>query len=391
MASILEHYRVLGVSAGAGIADVTSSYKRLCRKYHPDVNTDPGSEELMKRINVAYTVLRERLKREAAFRERQSYTWMVRRPAASPVTRANNTTAQKADAEEEKGAYCALNAYFTAISAGDYPCAYNYLSSYDKRQISKESFTGWRKSVARLYPMRAFKVTGSQPGITVTLGDSKTFFARKFRVAVTEEDIAEERMQSGDIEKMVVCECGVWRVFLGYDGVAELTRGFDEQFEEKCKRDIAKRWEEYSKSQHPEYNMLSMAGMRKAAAKELYRQKRFGGALTFAAISVKAGNTYETAQDELQRIAARTITGSLRETDIPAFAGDGVFTVLFVGLRKKNAKEIIDRLSAKIRKNAGPQLGTGAVIDSGIESWSGRDLANIDSLNTVLKKFNKKV
>jgi len=81
MTSLLEHYKVLGINVGAGIADVTSSYKRLCRIYHPDVNDDPESAELMKRINIAYSVLREKLRREAAFRERQSYSWPVRRSA----------------------------------------------------------------------------------------------------------------------------------------------------------------------------------------------------------------------------------------------------------------------------------------------------------------------
>jgi len=265
------------------------------------------------------------------------------------------------------------------------------LTGYDRRQISRESYIEWRKSVARLYPMREFKISGGQPGLTVTLGDGKSHSARKFNVMITEEDIAEEKMQSGGIEKMVVCEGGIWRVFLGYEGVVELTRGFDERFEAKRKRDIAKRWDEYYSGLCPEYNMLSITGMRKAVSREIYRQKRFGGTLAFAAISVKAAGAGGDGNNELLLSAARSITGSLRETDIPAYAGDGIFTILFVELRKKNAREVLDRLCEKIRKNAGPQPGHKADIATELGIWPGRYPADIDALNAVLKKFRKKM
>ena len=391
MISNLEYYKVLGINVGAGIADVTSSYKRLCRIYHPDINDDPEAAELMKRINIAYSVLRDKLRREAAFRERQSYSWPDRRGAAYPDKRPYSEAARRSDTEETKQAYTALHGYFTAINTGDYAGAYGFLTGYDRRQISRESYIEWRKSVARLYPMREFKISGGQLGLTVTLGDGKSHSARKFNVVVTEEDIAEEKMQSGGIEKMVVCEGSVWRVFLGYKGVVELTRGFDERFEAKRKRDIAKRWDEYSSGLYPEYNMLSINGMRKAASREIYRQKRFGGTLAFAVLSVKAAGAEENGRNELLLSTARSITGALRETDIPAYAGDGVFAILFVELQKKNAREVLERLCVKIRQNAGPQLGQKADIETELGLWRGRYPADMDALNAVLKKFRKKM
>jgi len=373
------------------MAEVISSYKRLCRIHHPDVSNDPESEELMKRINIAYSVLREKLRREAAFRERQVYTRPARKYTTGPDARAQGTASRKAGAEEEKEAYAALHEYFMAINTCDHARAYGILSSYDKRYITRESFIDWRKSVSRLYPMREFKITGGQQRLNVTFGDGKTLIARKFRVMVTEEDVVDDRMQSGDVEKMAILENGVWKVFLGYKGVVDLTRGFDERFEAKRKRDIARHWEEYYGGLYPEYNMLSIAGMRKAVSREIYRQKRFGGTLTFAVISIKTGSAKGAGQDELLGSAARTIDGALRETDIPAYAGDGIFAILFVELKKKNAEDIIHRLIAKIRKDAGPQLGGKAGIEYGFETWSGRGLTGIDAMNKVLKRFQKKL
>ena len=397
MSSLLEHYKILGVNYGAGLADVTASYKRLCRIYHPDVSGDPRSEELMKRINIAYYSLREKFRREAAFRDRQAYARQQRRyggfdsRASAAEARTQSADARKENQEAEHAAFSVMQNYFKAICAFDYSGAYNYLSSYDKRQITRESFIEWRKSVARLYQIREFRVTGGFSGATITFNDGKTVDARRFRVAVREENFAEEATHSGYVEKLVINERGVWKVFLGYRGVGELTRTFDERFEARRKKDVAKRWEEYYAGLYPEYNMFSMVGMRKAVSREIYRQKRFGGTLTFAVLSVKMRGSREAGQDELLRSAARTICAGLRETDIPAYAGDGVFAILFVELRKKNTGEIINRLVEKIRKNAGLQLGGQAEIEYKSGSWTGSTLADMDGLNKILKEFNKKM
>ena len=391
MLTIFDHYKVLGVSAGAGLNDITSSYKRLCRMYHPDVNSDPESEEQMKRINIAYTVLREKLKREASFREHSSYSSRTARRYTAPEARAGGAGTHRTGAESEKEAYSVIFEYFKALSAYNYSRAYNFLSAYDKRHISRESFVEWRASVARLFPMREFKVGNRSAPATVTFNDDKVLYARKFYVAVTEEDIKDNTASAGSVEKLVINENGKWKVFLGYRNVHELTRTFDERFEAGRKQDVAKILEEYYNGLCPEYNMLSAAGMRKAALREIYRQKRFGGTLTFAAISVSVSGGREAGQDELLRSAARTINRTLRETDIPAYVGEGIFVILFVELKKKNAEYIVDRLAKKIRGGAGAQLGERADIAFALESWTSNSVADIGALNKVLETFTKTV
>ncbi|MCL1835279.1 MAG: DnaJ domain-containing protein [Oscillospiraceae bacterium] len=392
MSNILECYKILGVSAGAGFADVTTSYKSLCRIHHPDVSSDPESEELMKSINIAYAVLREKFRREALLRERQTFARQTRRYTGFE-TRATGAYARKQPATEaEKEASTVLQGYFRALGACDYSGAYSYLSSYDRRQVTRESFIKWRKSVERLYIMREFRVKGESASATVSFNNGRTVHARKFRVEVTEQDLSDDVTRSSELEKLVINDNGLWRVFLGYRGVGELTRSFDERFEEERRRDSAKRWQEYNAGLHPEYNMFSLAGLRNAASREVYRQGRFGGTLTFAAISVRCSGDGESEQeDTLLRSAARTIRSALRETDVPAYLGDGVFAVLFVELRKKNAEEIITRLSKKIRGNAGPRLGIQADIRHAFESWTAASPADMDGINTVLKTFDKKL
>jgi len=54
-----DYYDILGVSRGASKDELKRAYRRLARKYHPDVNKEPGAEEKFKEINRAYEVLSE--------------------------------------------------------------------------------------------------------------------------------------------------------------------------------------------------------------------------------------------------------------------------------------------------------------------------------------------
>jgi len=52
---ITNPYKVLGVPDGAGTDECTRAYKKLAKKYHPDLNPDnPGAAQKMAEINAAY-------------------------------------------------------------------------------------------------------------------------------------------------------------------------------------------------------------------------------------------------------------------------------------------------------------------------------------------------
>ncbi len=56
-------YETLEVSQDASPEEIKKAYRKLARKYHPDINKDPKAEEKFKEINAAYEILSDEKKK----------------------------------------------------------------------------------------------------------------------------------------------------------------------------------------------------------------------------------------------------------------------------------------------------------------------------------------
>lgn len=60
-----DYYKILGLSRDASADEIKKSYRKLARKYHPDVSEEPNAEEKFKQVKEAYEVLKDPTKRKA--------------------------------------------------------------------------------------------------------------------------------------------------------------------------------------------------------------------------------------------------------------------------------------------------------------------------------------
>ena len=59
-----DYYKILGVDKNSSPKEIKSAFRKLAKKYHPDLNpNDPKAQEKFKEINEAYEVLSDKDKK----------------------------------------------------------------------------------------------------------------------------------------------------------------------------------------------------------------------------------------------------------------------------------------------------------------------------------------
>ncbi len=337
----MDYYSILQVHCDADPEVVEATYRRLSKKYHPDVNSGDDATRRMQEINVAYDVLRDPEKRQVYHRQ-----WAAQ-------NRAGGASAPVFDATGYDDARRVITQYFECITASLYAEAYRVLSPTDRKHNPESAFVLWQQAVSRLYRIDSFQLGASRYFGQFEL-DSRAVRARRFTV-----HIRETNLETGDVSeyshvKFAVQEGSSWRVYLGYTDIASCARGMLERVPG-------------AGAALESEGVLSRRALMERLDQEIYRKTRYKRPLSIGVIRVSLESNEGGALGVVDRCARTAVARRLRLTDAMGRCGSGMYVVLFGETPLSGAKRVVprlcERLSAEMAKAGFKAAVRGAAAD----------------------------
>ncbi|MDP4180545.1 MAG: DnaJ domain-containing protein [Bacillota bacterium] len=211
----LDLYMTLQVHEKAELEIISGAYKRLSKKYHPDINKDKNAEEKMKQINYAFSILSdadERKKYDDYLKnivQKNSYSHLYNYP--------------KEFHKEIKKASKLLNSYFECLSSGDIKAGFDKISLIDKKKITLSDFLNWQKQVLKYFKIIDWDISFKNiDNSRINIGDVINVFV--FNVVIEEREALLGKCNVVNIERLVLSEGDNLGVYLGYEDLKEETR-----------------------------------------------------------------------------------------------------------------------------------------------------------------------
>lgn len=95
-----DYYKIMGLDSSASPEDIKRAYRKLARKYHPDVSKEAKAEEKFKELGEAYEVLRDPEKKKKYDQYGAYWKEQAERPSQSQSNHAHHQQYQSADAAD---------------------------------------------------------------------------------------------------------------------------------------------------------------------------------------------------------------------------------------------------------------------------------------------------
>lgn len=321
-----DYYRVLQVHYLAEPEVIESAYKRLSRKYHPDVNKDENSESAMKMLNEAYEILKNPVKRK-----KYDIEW-ERKNGIKPD---NNCFTGKNEAHEKlaEPAMSVLGRYFANIRSKDFEGAYHLISTNDKNSIPKEDFLKWQNAVSKVFELREFDYRATGYDKNICLNGQMYSHVVELRVSVYEYNTVMERLEKDTFIKKTVKEETGWKVYMGHDGVQPFIERFENLTRLLSAKPVLNELDESNGAKELHAGVLNRKAFMYAAEREVWRQNRYGRIFTLMMCELNvSGIVNGYRKERVSSMAFKWLAGllicNLRKPDIIGIWGETSFIIL---------------------------------------------------------------
>lgn len=378
-----DYYCLLQVHPEAEPEIIQSAYKRLCKKYHPDVNHTPQAIEQMKKINAAYEILSDEGKRR-----RYHADWKLRsaRPGAAPPPPRVEVRERVVYVRPEpvrfgggtQGAYEAVYNYFDHLAGRRYREAYALVSDADKKNFTYGSFVEWQDSVSALYEIGSVKMTLFKRHPQFKLGGDARAQAEEFVVSITEKTRGTGIVSEYSVNKYAVLETPFsnnWRIYLGYQDLTPLMLQF-RTVVNQAEVQMVGVWERYKETTDLSMGLPNRAGFEKRVEEEAYRYRRYHRPFSAAALRVILPERVVDSvhRERVIRYTGYIISKSIRPIDHVAYFGDNVFGVLLAETNRASGTQAARRLLKAVRHDIAACFDFEIDIRAGVNEYDGREV-----------------
>jgi curved DNA-binding protein CbpA len=363
-----DFYKILQVHADAEDDMIQNAYRRLCKKYHPDLNRTPLAADAMVRINRAYETLGN-----PSQRRRYHEEWLRGRQTSPGNIFARSTGTPEAAK--------AITDYFTLLSQGNLEGAYGLISLADQSNFSYDAFAEWQGAVGSIYEIGSFRIELFKKIPSFRLTGKTPSPAEEYTVIIVEKNRTTSEISEYSFVKMAVYEKGTWRVYLGYRSLTPLLLQFKNQAETLEEARLLTHWKRYRETTNITFGLPNLQGLLRQMEPDIYRYTRYKRPFSLALIETSLPRCME---DERMQKAVTAFTANLLREELRVIDTLGVLdddgrilAAVLAETDKKSASRALGRLIKALGRGVGACFDVAPILRTGLAVYAGQGAAGL--------------
>lgn len=338
-----DYYRILQVHYLAEPEIIDSAYKRLVKKYHPDVNKSENSGVMMQRLNLAYEALNDQAKRQQYDIEWRQQFGKLRE------TDNNHTNVYEERERFFKEAKAVLEEYFKNIIDCCFEASYELISRIEKQNISKDSFINWQKAVSKISRLKEFNCKAYDLYQDKLPGVDAVSDIVEFGVYTQGYNAVMDMVEKDAFTKKTVLEDGKWRVLVGYRKLQPMISKYEALTSLLTAKTVIKELVEEHSRVDSTTGLLNKRGILERVENEIHRFNRYGNVFSFLLCEIEIDKMSEIAKEQeiceyAIRFTSETLLNNLRKLDVVGRLGEMTFLVLLPETGLTSAEKTVQKL-----------------------------------------------